>query len=88
LAPAKPNPFLRTATITFSLAVTGPVELAVYSVDGRKMRTLAREVRGPGEYHVVWDGRNEGGTVMSAGVYYACLITAQGRFTRTLTYLK
>jgi hypothetical protein len=36
----------------------------------------------------VWDGRDDGGSAMSAGVYYAHLVTAQGRFSRTLTYLK
>jgi hypothetical protein len=85
---ATPNPFSQTATLSFSLAQGGPVELAIYSVGGRRVRTLARDVREPGEYSVVWNGRDDGGNAVAAGVYYAYLLTAQGRFHRTITYLK
>jgi hypothetical protein len=88
LAPAKPNPFSQSVTLAFSLAKGGPVDLAVYSVDGRKVRTLVRGVREPGEYSLVWDGRDDGGRAVGAGVYYARLMTPHGRFTRTVTYLK
>jgi hypothetical protein len=85
---ATPNPFAQTATLSFSLAKGGPVELAIYSVGGRRVRTLARDMREPGEYSVVWNGRDDGGNAVAAGVYYAYLVTAQGRFHRTITYLK
>jgi hypothetical protein len=88
LAPATPNPFRQTATIAFSLAQGGPVELAVFSVDGRRVRTLVREPREPGEYRLTWDGRDDHGNPMSAGIYYTHLKAAQRGFTRTLTYLK
>ena len=88
LAPALPNPFRQTATIAFSLAQGGPVDLAVFSVDGRRVRTLVRESREPGEYQVTWDGRDDHGNPMSAGIYFAHLKTAQRGFTRTLTYLR
>jgi hypothetical protein len=42
----------------------------------------------PGNYTVVWEGRDDEGNAMVPGVYYAQLVTAQGRFRRTLTYLK
>jgi flagellar basal-body rod modification protein FlgD len=85
---AQPNPFRATATISFSLATSGPVNLTLYSVDGRQVRVLAQGVREAGEYSEVWDGRDEAGQTVAAGVYYALLQTSQGRFTRTVTYLK
>jgi len=88
LARATPNPFRGTATIAFSLAQRGPVELAIFSVDGRRVRTLVSEVREPGEYRDVWDGRDDAGEAAAAGVYYAHLTAAQRRFTRTVVYLK
>jgi phosphodiesterase/alkaline phosphatase D-like protein len=83
-----PNPFDRTTTLSFALAVIGPVELAVYGLDGRRVATLVRETRAAGEYREVWDGRDAGGRPARPGLYYARLVTAQGRFTRTVTYLK
>ena len=88
LAPAAPNPFRQTATIGFSLSKSGPVELSIFSVDGRRVRSLVRETREPGEYRMTWDGRDDHGQAMSAGVYYAHLATPAGRFTRMLTYLR
>ena len=88
LAVARPNPFRQTVTFPFSLSRVGRVELALYSVDGRRMRTLVSEVREPGEYDVVWDGRDDDGRAVVAGVYYARLDTPRGRFTRTVIHVK
>jgi hypothetical protein len=83
-----PNPFGQTVSIAFSLAVRGPLELALYAVDGRCVRTLARGVREPGEYTLAWDGRDARGEPVAAGVYYARMVTAHGRFTRMMIHLK
>jgi hypothetical protein len=88
LALAVPNPFRQIATIGFSLSKSGPVELAIFSVDGRRVRSLVHENREPGEYRMTWDGRDDHGQPMPAGVYYAHLATPAGRFNRTLTYLR
>jgi hypothetical protein len=88
LAPAAPNPFRGEATIGFSLAQRNAVELAIYSVDGRRVRMLVSEVREPGEYRQVWDGRDDHGNLASAGVYYARLVAGKVRQTRTVVYLK
>jgi hypothetical protein len=88
LRPGSPNPFSEATTIRFGLSARGPMDLAIFGVDGRRMRTLVHEVREPGEYTVMWNGRDDNGNVASAGVYYARLVTAQGRFTRPVVYLK
>jgi hypothetical protein len=88
LAFAQPNPFRGSATLAFSLAQGGSVELAIYSVDGRRVRTLVNEVREPGEYRQTWDGRDDQGSTASAGVYYARLATGKSRITRSIVYLK
>jgi hypothetical protein len=87
-AAPSPNPFPARTTLSFSLAKSGAVELEIFSVDGRKVRTLVREVREPGQYHEVWNGRDDNGNATAAGVYYALLATAQGRFTRTVVVLR
>jgi hypothetical protein len=88
LAQPHPNPFAQRATIAFSLAAKGPVQLAIYSVDGRRIRLLARDVREAGHHSVTWDGRDDDGAAATAGVYYLHLSTAQGRFTRSMVYTK
>ena len=41
-----------------------------------------------GEYRETWDGRNDAGLPVGAGVYYARLVTAQGEFRRKLVRLQ
>jgi flagellar hook assembly protein FlgD len=52
------------------------------------VRTLARGECEPGEYTLTWDGRDERGQPMAAGIYYVRLVTAHDRFTHMVTYLK
>jgi hypothetical protein len=86
-APA-PNPFSRATTLSFALARGGAVELGVYGVDGRRVATLVTEHREAGQYQVNWDGRDSGGQSVRPGLYYARLVTPEGRFTRTLVLMK
>ncbi|MEQ1832829.1 MAG: FlgD immunoglobulin-like domain containing protein [Candidatus Eisenbacteria bacterium] len=88
LAAAVPNPFQSTAALSFSLSRPGPVALEIYSVDGRHVRTLAREARDAGEYRIEWDGRDDLGQPLSAGIYYARLSTPLGQVRRKLVRLK
>jgi hypothetical protein len=88
LAPARPNPFRGTVALGYDLAQGGAVDLAIYSVDGRRVRTLEAGEREAGEHALAWDGRDDDGGAVSAGVYYVRLVTAAGRMMRTITYLR
>ena len=61
LFPASPNPMGPSARIAYSLAATGRVELQVFDVTGRLVRTLVDVVQGGGEHAAVWDGTDETG---------------------------
>jgi hypothetical protein len=87
-APAMPNPFGHSTTFAFSLAKAGRADLEVYSVDGRRVRTITSGVRDAGEYRLEWNGADDAGRTIAPGVYYARLVTAQGRFTRVVTRLE
>jgi len=87
-APAMPNPFGRSTMFAFSLARAGRADLEVYSVDGRRVRTITSGPRDAGEYRLEWDGEDDSGRPIAPGVYYARLVTAQGRFTRVVTRLE
>jgi flagellar hook assembly protein FlgD len=87
-APAMPNPFRRTTAFQFSLARPGRADLELFSVGGRRVRTLSSGAREAGEYRLEWNGSDDSGRPLAAGVYYARLLTAQGRFTRVVTLFK
>ena len=66
----KPNPFTPDTRIGFELAQAGRVELGIYSVDGRLIRTLVDEERLAGSHEVTWDGRDAEGKKVTGGVYF------------------
>jgi len=65
-----PNPFNPSTTISFDIAVERRVTLNVYDVGGRLVRTLVSGTLAPRNYNVVWDGKNDGGSAVSSGVYF------------------
>jgi subtilisin family serine protease len=83
-----PNPFNPLTTIEFEVAQLGPVTLRVYGVDGCLVRTLIRAVLPAGPHVVRWNGCDDRGVPVGAGVYF-CEATSGGeRITRKMTVLK
>ena len=83
-----PNPFNPKTTVAFSLREAGTVNLSVYDVHGRLVRTLVDESRGRGEYAVVWEGRDDSGSAVASGIYYCRLVTEAMVETRKMVLLK
>ncbi len=83
-----PNPFNPTTSIRFTVEKEGPVELAVYDVSGRKIRTLVRDTRGPGDHVVTWDGTDQSGSRVPSGMYFYKLNSGGDSSTRKMTLVK
>lgn len=66
---ARPNPFNQTTTISYQTTTSGPVSLKVYNVYGQLVRTLESGQKPAGYHRARWDGRNDRGEAVSAGVY-------------------
>lgn len=66
-----PNPFNASTAIEYGLPEdVGSVEVVIYDILGRKIRTLRQEAQRAGFHRVVWDGRAEGGLPVASGVYF------------------
>jgi hypothetical protein len=64
-----PNPFNSHTVIRFSITQAGYVSIEIYDIQGRCVRELTSSYHNPGEYRVDWDGRSNGGAILSSGVY-------------------
>lgn len=64
-----PNPLHSVTTMSYSLARTGRVSLAVYDIVGRQVATLADGVEAAGSHQRIWDGRADGGSALPTGLY-------------------
>lgn len=82
------NPFFGAAQIQFRLPQDGLVNLAVFDIEGRLVRTLAHEPRSKGEYTVTWDGRNENGQTVGSGVFLLKLQAGKTESTQRITRIR
>jgi cytochrome c peroxidase len=71
LAPGRPTPFAASTAIAYELYTASRVRLTVFDAQGRAVRRLVEgALQAPGPYTVTWDGRDDGGRVLAAGVYF------------------
>ncbi len=69
LYPNYPNPFNPSTVIGYQLEVNTKVNLKIFNTLGQEVRTLVNEHQSAGYKRVFWDGRNNHGTAVGAGVY-------------------
>jgi hypothetical protein len=83
-----PNPFNPSTTIVVQLPQTGRVDVGIYDVAGRLVRTLENGKRGAGPLVLNWDGTNNAGVRVSSGVYFTRVRAGVHIITRKLVLLK
>ncbi len=84
LKPASPNPFTQSTSIAYTVPSGGGlVEITVYDVNGREIRSLVAERKPAGDGEALWDGLDNSGNHVASGVYFARLdvdgLTASGK---------
>ncbi len=80
---ARPNPFTRNTEISFSLAKTAAIKMAIHSASGQLVSTLVDEVRQAGLHTVLFDGSS-----LPGGVYFCALETAERKLTEKVLLIK
>ncbi len=65
-----PNPFNPNTMIEYSIANSERVELKVYDLLGREVKTLVNDIQNPGSYNVTFDASG-----FSSGVYFYKLVS-------------
>lgn len=68
-----PNPFNGTIQLAIDLPAGGVNDLAIYDIQGRKLRTLHQGHLGAGQHIFRWDAGNDAGRPAASGVYIAVL---------------
>jgi hypothetical protein len=83
-----PNPFNPQTSIRFHLPQAAHASLAVYDVAGRRVRSLLDGSRAAGPGAVGWDGRDDRGRAVGAGVYLCRLVAGEHRETCRLVLVR
>ncbi len=65
-----PNPFNPTTTIRFSIPKSSDCELIIYNVKGQAVKHLMSETKERGIYRLIWDSKDDNGSLVGSGVYF------------------
>ncbi len=85
---AYPHPFNPMTRLVFEMPAPGDVSVRIYDAAGRLITTLTEGHRESGRHEVSWNGRNQAGQLVSAGVYL-CHLESQGyTSTQRVTLVK
>lgn len=77
-----PNPTRAAVRLDVVVGRAGAVDLAVFDVLGRRVRSLVAGEAASGRTTVTWDGRDDAGAVVPSGVYVVRLIAQDAAVTR------
>jgi flagellar hook assembly protein FlgD len=65
-----PNPFNTNTIIHFQTKKQEEINLDIYDIYGKKVKTLVNETLPAGNYYTAWKGKNNRGKQLSPGTYF------------------
>jgi len=83
-----PNPFNPVTTLRYDLPDDALVNITIYDMLGRQVRTLINETQDAGFKSVIWDATNNYGKPVSAGVYLYQIQAGEFVQTKKMVLLK
>ncbi|MBU1355407.1 MAG: S8 family serine peptidase [Candidatus Edwardsbacteria bacterium] len=84
----RPNPFRGQTAIKYQLPSESRVRINVYNISGQLVRTMVDAKQLPGYYNIAWNGRDNSGRPVSAGVYFYRLNAGDINLTKKMVLLK
>ena len=83
-----PNPFNLNTTLSYHLARSGMINISIYDLMGRNIKTLVNGFQKSGLTSVVWDATNDEGHEVAAGLYFYKMEAGNFRRTNKMLLLK
>ena len=83
-----PNPFNPVTTLRYDLPENGHVNIIIYDMLGKQVKTLINQTHEAGYRSVIWDATNDYGKPVSAGIYLYQIQAGEYISTKKMVLLK
>jgi hypothetical protein len=83
-----PNPFNPSTTITYELARDQKINISIFDLLGRQVKTLVNEEQTAGLKRVSWNATNDLGKPVAGGVYLCSIMAGESRKSIKMVLLK
>ncbi|MEO0162243.1 MAG: FlgD immunoglobulin-like domain containing protein, partial [candidate division WOR-3 bacterium] len=88
LAQPLPNPGKGMIRFDYAIPKEAKVDIKIYNCLGQVVRTLVDEEKEPGYYKIYWNGRDDKGKALTAGIYFCRMTAEEFVDTRKIILLK
>ncbi len=82
-----PNPFFKKTRIDYALPEQTSVEITIYDVSGRLVKTLVSEILEPAYYQIHWAGDDDYDRKVASGIYFIKMNTEEYKSHRKLIFM-
>ena len=83
-----PNPFNPVTKLRYDLPENGHVNITIYDMLGREVKTLINQTQDAGYRSIIWDATNDYGKPVSAGIYLYQIQAGEYMQTKKMVLLK
>ena len=83
-----PNPFNPVTLLRYNLPEDGLVNITIYDMMGRIVKTILNSSQSAGQKHIIWDATNDRNESVSAGLYLYTIQAGEFRKTKKMVLLK
>jgi hypothetical protein len=83
-----PNPFNPSTTIQYNVPKAGNVEVKIFDIQGRLVRSLVKSYQQAGAHSLIWDSRSSTGLTVSSGTYLCQVMFDGSALIKKLVLIK
>ena len=83
-----PNPFNSTTTIQYDLPKESLVNIIIYDMLGKRIKTISNLLQTAGYHEIKWSATNNQGNTVVAGIYFYTIEAGKFRQTKKMVFLK
>ena len=83
-----PNPFNPTVNLNFVLYQNEVMEISVFNIQGKKVRSLYSDWMNRGTHNIIWDGKEDAGQSVPSGLYFISFKTSSYTETRKISLVR
>ena len=83
-----PNPFNSVTKLNYDLTDDIMVNIIIYDVLGRFVKEMVNNYQSAGQRSISWDGTDDKGAIVSAGVYFYSIQAGKFMQTKKMVLLK
>ena len=77
-----------TTTLVFDIPVSTAVEITIFDILGKRIKTLVNGYLPGGIHRIDWEGDSESGHALGSGVFFVRMRAGEQVFTQKLVLLK